>query len=66
MATCEIPIQRIVHGNNPRLVRHSGVKVIQDAIQNSGWDDSSTFIVQLVTDDEQFANPEVVGRMKRC
>ena len=42
VATCEVPIERIVQGNNPRLVRQSGVKVI---IQNSGWDDSSIFIV---------------------
>ena len=47
VATCEIPVERIVPGNNPRLMRFSGVKVIQDAIQNSGWDESSTFIVQL-------------------
>ena len=62
MATCEVPIERIVQGNNPRLVRQSGVKVIQDAIQNSGWDDSSIFIVQLVSDDEQFSNPENVRK----
>ena len=60
MATCEVPIERIVQGNNPRLVRQSGVKVIQDAIQNSGWDDSSIFIVQLVSNDDQFSNPENV------
>jgi len=46
VTTCEVPIERIVQGNNPRLVRQSGVKVIQDAIQNSGWDESSIFIVQ--------------------
>ena len=46
VARCEIPPERIVPGNNPRLVRCSGVNVIQDAIQNSGWDESSTFIVQ--------------------
>ena len=62
VATCEIPLERIVPGNNPRLVRSSGVKVIQDAIQNSGWDESSTFIVQLVTDDERFSKPEDVRK----
>jgi len=62
VATCEIPIERIVQGNNPRLVRQSGVKIIQDAIQNSGWDESSIFIVQLVSDDEKFSNPENVRK----
>ena len=62
MATCEVPIERIVQGNNPRLVKQSGVKVIQDAIQNSGWDDSSIFIVQLVSNDDQFSNPENVQK----
>ena len=49
-------------GNNPWQDRHSGVKIIQGTIQNSGWDDSLTFIVQLVTDDEQFLNPEDVRK----
>ena len=33
VAMCEIPVERLVPGNNPRLVRSSGVKLIQDATQ---------------------------------
>ena len=49
MAMCEIPVERIVPGNNLCLVRLLGVKVIQDAIQNSGWDESSIFITSAIS-----------------
>ena len=62
VATCEIPIERIVPGNNPRLLMHSGVERIKGAIQNSGWDENSIFIVQLVSEDPRFLNAEEVRK----
>ena len=59
---CEIPLQRIVPGNNPCLLLHSDVERIKAAIQNSGWDTSSIFIVQLVSEDPRFANAEEVRK----
>ena len=53
VATCEIPLERIVPGNNPRLRMHSGVESIKAAIQNSGW-------------DTIFECKEKNGRMSNC
>ena len=34
-----------ISGNNLQIVRESGVKIIKDSIVNSGWDDSTVFII---------------------
>ena len=56
----DIEFDRISPGNNPRIVRDSGVKIIKDSILNSGWDDSTVFIISVVSEDENLLNPEKV------
>ena len=51
---------RISPGNNPRIVRDSGVKIIKDFILNSWLDDSTVFIISVVSEDENLLNPEKV------
>ena len=41
-------------------MRDSGVKIIKDSILNSGWDDSTVFIISVVSEDENLLNPEKV------
>ena len=41
----DIELDRISPGNNPRIVRDLGVKIIKDSILNSGWDDSTVYII---------------------
>ena len=45
----DIEFDCISPGNNPRIVRDSGVKIIKDSILKSGWDDSTVFIISVVT-----------------
>ena len=52
-----IDLDRISPGNNPRIVKQSSVKIIKDSILNSGWDDSSLFIISVVTDDDTLTDP---------
>jgi len=52
-----IDLDRISPGNNPRIVRQSSVKIIKDSILNSGWDDSSLFIISVVTDEDTLTDP---------
>jgi len=52
-----IELDRISPGNNPRIVKDSSVKIIKDSILNSGWDDSSIFIISVVTDDDTLTDP---------
>ena len=47
-----IDLDRISPGNNPRIVKDCSVKIIKDSIVNSGWDDSTMFIISVVTDDD--------------
>ena len=51
----DIKFDRISPGNNPRIVRDSGVKIIKDSILNSGWDDSTVFIISVVSEDENYS-----------
>ena len=55
-----IEFDRISPGNNPRIVRDSGVKIIKDSILNSGWDNSIVFIISVVSEDKNLLNPEKV------
>ena len=48
----DIDFDRISPGNNPRIVRDSGVQIIKDSILNSRWDDSTVFIISVVSEDE--------------
>ena len=55
-------LNEIVPGNNPCLLRHSGVDRIKVAIQTSGRDRSSIFIVQLVSEDPRFCDADEVRK----
>ena len=57
----DIEFDRISPGNNPRIVRDSGVRKIKDSILNSGWDDSTVFIISVVSEDENLLNPVKVN-----
>ena len=65
IATCDIPLERIVRGNNPHLLMHSGVERIKATLQNLGWETSSIFSVMLVSDDPRFVNAEEVSKDKQ-
>ena len=52
-----IDFDRISPGNNPRIVRHAGVKIIKNSILNSGWDDSTVFIISVVSNDKHLLDP---------
>ena len=53
-----IELDRISPGNNPRVVKECSVDIIKNSILNSGWDDSSVFIICVVTDDNTLTDPE--------
>ena len=55
-----IELDRISPGNNPRVVKECSVDIIKNSILNSGWDDSSVFIICVVTDDNNLTNPDKV------
>ena len=55
-----IELDRISPGNNPRVVKECSVDIIKNSILNSGWDDSSVFIICVVTDDNTLTDPEKV------
>ena len=57
VCTGYIELDRISPGNNPRIVKDSSVKIIKDSILNSGWDDSSNFIISVVTDVDTLTDP---------
>ena len=52
-----IELDKISPGNNPRIVKECSVKSIKNSIVNSGWDDSTIFIISVVTDDDNLTVP---------
>ena len=61
-----IELDRISPGNNPRVVKECSVDIIKNSILNSGWDDSSVFIICIVTDDNTLTNQKKFGRTQNC